>query len=102
MELGSQSCPPRGRQNGRIKAECFSCTPTSHVADSELVEYLLCVRIPFCTHLYVFCFNALYLAVLDFCCCAGFSLVVVSRGYSLVAVLGLLIAVVSLVAGHRL
>ena len=32
----------------------------------------------------------------------GFFLAVVSRGYSLVAALGLLIAVVSLVAGHRL
>ena len=32
----------------------------------------------------------------------GFSLVVVSRGYSLVAVLGFLITVASLVAEHRL
>ena len=32
----------------------------------------------------------------------GFSLVTVSRGYSLVAVLRLLIAMVSLVAEHRL
>ena len=32
----------------------------------------------------------------------GFSLVAVSRGYSLVAVLRLLIAMVSLVAEHRL
>ena len=103
LELGSQSCPPCGRQNGRIKTECFSCTPTSHVADSELGEYLLCVRIPFCIHPYVFfCFNDSFLAVLDFCCCVGFFLVAVSRGYSLAAVLELLIVVVSLVAGHWL
>ena len=49
-----------------------------------------------------FCFNDSFLAVLDFCCSVGFFLVVVSRGYSLAAGLGLLIAVVSLVAGHRL
>ena len=34
--------------------------------------------------------------------CTGFSLVAVSRGYSLVAVHGLFIAVASLVAEHRL
>ena len=42
------------------------------------------------------------LAMLGLRCCAGFPLVVVSRGYSLVAELGLLIAVASLVAGHGL
>ena len=39
----------------------------------------------------------LFLAVLGFCCCAGFSLVVTSRGSSLVAMCRLLIAVASLV-----
>ena len=34
-------------------------------------------------------------------CCAGFSLGAVSKGYSLVAVCGLLVAVTSLVAEHR-
>ena len=38
------------------------------------------------------------LAVLGLCCCMGFSLVVVSGGYSLVLVCGFLIAVASLVA----
>ena len=47
-------------------------------------------------------FNRLVLAVLGLCCCVGFSLVVASGGYSLVAVLWLLIVVVSLVAEHRL
>ena len=42
------------------------------------------------------------LAMLGLHCCAGFPLVVVSRGYSLVAELGLLIAVAYLVAGHGL
>ena len=44
----------------------------------------------------------LFLAVLSLGCCAGFSLVAVSGGYSLVAVCGLLIPVASLVAEHRL
>ena len=43
----------------------------------------------------------LFLAVLDLCCCVGFSPAAVSRGDSLVRVLELLIAVASLV-GHRL
>ena len=39
---------------------------------------------------------------LDLHCCAGFSLVASSRGYSVVMVCRLLIAVASLVAEHRL
>ena len=44
----------------------------------------------------------LFLTVLGLCCCTDFALVVASRGYSLVAVHGLLIVVASLVAEHRL
>jgi len=44
----------------------------------------------------------IYLAVLGLCCYAGFSLVVTSRGYSLVALCRLLFAVASLVAEHGL
>ena len=42
------------------------------------------------------------LAVLGLHCCAGFSLVVASRGCSLIAVCGLLIAVASLFLEHGL
>ena len=42
------------------------------------------------------------MAVLGLCCCAGFSLVEMSRGYSTDAMLRLLIAIVSLVAKHGL
>ena len=42
-------------------------------------------------------FIYLFLAVLHFCCCAGFSLVAVGRGYSLVAVCRLLVVVTSFV-----
>ena len=42
------------------------------------------------------------LAALGLCCCAGFSLVVESRGYSLIVVRELLIVVASLVVEHRL
>ena len=45
---------------------------------------------------------ALFLVVLGLCCCTGFSLVVVSGDYSLVAVRRLLIVMASLVAEHRL
>ena len=47
-------------------------------------------------------FVYLFLAVLGLHCSAGFSLVVASGGYSLVAVCGLLIAVASLIAEHGL
>ena len=42
------------------------------------------------------------MAVVGHRCSAGFSLVVLIRGYSLVAMCGLLIAVASLVAEHEL
>ena len=55
--------------------------------------------------MYVFFFFLIYLflAVLGLCCCMDFSLVAVSRGYSLVAVCGLLVvvAVASLTAEHE-
>jgi len=47
-------------------------------------------------------FFKLFLAVLDLPCCTGFSLVVVSGGYSLVAMCRLLIMMASLVVEHRL
>ena len=43
-----------------------------------------------------------FLAVLGLPCCAGFSLVTESRGYSLAAVSGLLSAVASLLVEHGL
>ena len=44
----------------------------------------------------------LFLAAFVLCCCRGLSLVAVSGGYTLAAVHGLLTAVASLVAEHRL
>ena len=43
----------------------------------------------------------LLFAVPGLCCCTGFSLVAVSRGYSLVAMHRLLIVVASLVVEHK-
>ena len=48
--------------------------------------------------LFNFCLFIYFLAVLGLCCFMGFIPVETSMGYSLVTVLGLLIAVVSLVA----
>ena len=50
----------------------------------------------------MFVFIYVCLAVLGLRCWAGLSLVVASRSYSLVAMHGLLIAVASFVAEHRL
>ena len=52
----------------------------------------------------VFYFLLFYflMTLLGLRCCVGFSLVVASKGYCLGAVLGLLAAVASLVAEHRL
>ena len=52
--------------------------------------------------LYFFLIIIYFLAVLGLRCCAGFSLVVVSGAYSLVATCGLLIAAASLIVEHRL
>ena len=57
-----------------------------------------------CAHLISFFLTLLviyFLAALSLCCCPGLSLVAESRGYSLVAVWGLLVAVVPLAAEHR-
>ena len=51
---------------------------------------------------FLYNFIYLFLAVPGLYCCSGFSLVVASRAYSLVAVRGLLTAVASLVAEHGL
>ena len=48
-----------------------------------------------CVFIFLNNFIYLFLAVLDVRCYTGFSVVVESRGYSLVAVLGLLIVVAS-------
>ena len=50
----------------------------------------------------IFYFIYLLLAVLGLCCCTDFSLVVASRGYSLVAVHGFLIVEASLDVEYRL
>ena len=52
--------------------------------------------------LYFFLIIIYFLAVLGLRCCAGFSLVVVSGAYSLVATCGLLIAAASLIVERRL
>ena len=45
--------------------------------------------------------NYLFLAMLGFCCCMGSSLVAVSRGFSLLTVLGFLVTAGSLFVEHR-
>ena len=51
---------------------------------------------------FTYSFLSVFLAVLGLCCCGGFSLVEASRGYSLVAVCGLLIAAASLIVEQGL
>ena len=54
-------------------------------------------------YIYMFCFVlfCFVLAVLVLCCCAGFSLIAASGGYSLAVVPGLLIVLASLLAEHQ-
>lgn len=56
----------------------------------------------FTSFLFLMLLMYLFVAVLGLCCCVGFSLAAASRGYSLVVVLGLFIAVVSLAAEQTL
>ena len=55
-----------------------------------------------CSFSFFFFFNIYLLAVLGLHCYTDFSLVAETRGYSLVALHGLPVAVASLVAEHRL
>ena len=65
--------------------------------------YLYCLCSVFKKGVFIYYnFICLFLAVLCLHYCVGFSLVVASMGYSLVAVHGLLIEVASLVAEHGL
>ena len=67
------------------------------VSSNSPPSLLFFLKIYFLTFLLI-----LFLAVLGLRCYSGFSLVVESRGYSLVEVCRLLLAVVSLAAEHRL
>ena len=55
----------------------------------------------FISYLYFFFFFPFLMDVLAFHCCVGFSLVEANRGYSLVVMCGLLIAMASLVLEHE-
>ena len=63
--------------------------------------YSLLQQLIWYIYIYNLFFNV-FLAVLDLCCCLGFSLAVVRGGYSLAAVCRLLIAVASLVVEQGL
>ena len=63
-----------------------------------LIHLITCYAVSFLNY----CFIYLLLAVLCLCCCVGFSVVVMSRGSSLVVVHRFLIAVVSFSAEHGL
>ena len=67
---------------------------TGHHSSSSSFFFLL---VSLLSYLFI-----LFLTVLGLHCCSGFSLVVVSRAYSLVAVHGFPTAVASLVAEHGL
>ena len=64
---------------------------------SFVSDFFLCVCVCVCDF-FLKQFVHLFLAVLGLGCCAGFSLVVASGGYSQVAMCGLLTVVASLVA----
>ena len=64
---------------------------------SFVCDFFLCVCVCVCDF-FLKQFVQLFLAVLGLGCCVGFSLVVASRGYSQVAMRGLLTVVSSLVA----
>lgn len=66
---------------------------------SFVSDFFLCVCV---CDFFLKQFVHLFLAVLGLGCCVDFSLVVVSRGYSLVAVRGLLTAMASFFTKHGL
>ena len=64
---------------------------TEYLGEVKIEKYILFLNV----------YIHLFLVVLGLCLSIGFSLVAMSRGYSLVVVLGLLIAVISLVTGYK-
>ena len=69
---------------------CFG----TEVDSGDLEAFFSLLLVSFSTILFI----CLFLAVLGLCCCMGFPLVVMIRGYSLVAVQGCLTAVAPLIA----
>ena len=63
------------------------------------IHFLFCTKSCFLKHLFIYLF---IFGCTGSRCCIGFSLVAVSKGYSLVAMCGLLIVMASLVAQHSL
>ena len=83
--------------------QCVYMLPIAvSVLQSQLNSCHTCGSQTFSPQFPDFIIYLLFLTVLGLCCCTDFPLVVASRGYSLVAVHGLLIVVASLVAEHRL
>ena len=99
----SENQPPIAAQGtGAFKGEFKRCIGRGREESSIVISTSVMQWSDQC-HLGCFIYLfILFLAVLCLRLCAGFSLVAASRGYSLVAVLGLLIAVASLVLEHRL
>ena len=89
-------CPCSQVSSSSGEVLVFACCPHGHCLPTQ--GLLFAYSLDWCSFFQIY----LFLAVLGLCHFAGFSLVVASEGYSPVAVRGLLIAVASLVAKHRL
>ena len=94
--------PPHNISLGHPRAPAPSILYPASNLDWRFVSYMILYM--FQCHSFHFLKKFIYslLAVLGLHCCVGFSLVAESRGYSLVVVLAILIAVTSLVAEHWL
>ena len=73
----------------------------SHICMCVCIHIYICAFLMLVDNYSVILF-ILYLSLLGLCCCTGFSVPVASGGYSVALVYGLLMAVNSLVADHRL
>ena len=81
-----------------VSKKTSTCQGHAKLQVKTFIESLLCVN----NFIFIFKNFSLFLTVLGLRCCVGFSVVGVSRGYSLVGVCRLLIAVASLVVEPRL
>ena len=104
--LSSSSCLCERKALNFKSTSAWVCAEEIPVVSQYLFPSSLPVKIPIICFLFfsgrqdIVMFYLL--AVLDLCCCVSFSLVVVSRGYSPVAMCRLLIEAASLVVEHRL
>ena len=100
QSMGSQRVREDWVTNTFTYFQCTPSSPNTYKHTSQGLNFFFFYKKK--KNLKIINFIYLFLAVLGLLCCLGFSPVVMSKGYSLVVVCGLLISLASLVSEHWL